>query len=147
MNTIKTILWSAGIGAGLGAGAMYLLDPDRGRRRRSLIREKAGATARVAQRAAGRVTRDLEHRAEGYMSQARQGANEPANDDILVARVRARLGRLISHPHAVEVAAHHGAVTLSGQVPSEESEKLISGVERIPGVKSVENKLGLPVSA
>jgi len=130
-----------GVGAGIGAGLMYLLDPERGRRRRALIRERTGSVARDAQRAAGRVTRDLENRVQGQAAQARQRRQEPVNDDVLMARVRAKLGRLISHPHQVEVTARHGAVTLTGQVAPEETGRLISRIERVPGVKSVENRL------
>lgn len=36
-----SLLGSAGLGAGLGASLMYLLDPEGGRRRRALARDKA----------------------------------------------------------------------------------------------------------
>ena len=35
-------------GIGIGAALMYLLDPDRGRRRRALVRDKAVHFARVS---------------------------------------------------------------------------------------------------
>ena len=52
-------------GFGLGALAMFLLDPDNGRRRRTVARDKAvGAVNDVAQ-AAGSSARDLQNRAKG----------------------------------------------------------------------------------
>jgi len=45
---MRALLWM-----GLGAGAMYLLDPEQGRRRRALVREKmTEARRRIRSRAA-----------------------------------------------------------------------------------------------
>jgi hypothetical protein len=52
-------------GAGLGAGLMYLLDPQMGRRRRALARDQAVSLAHEAQDAAGVVARDATNRARG----------------------------------------------------------------------------------
>jgi hypothetical protein len=52
-------------GAGLGAGLMYLLDPQAGRRRRALVRDKAVSLAREVEDAAGVVTQDMKNRAQG----------------------------------------------------------------------------------
>jgi len=52
-------------GFGIGALAMFLLDPDSGRRRRTLAREKAvGAVNDVSDAASGKA-RDLQNRARG----------------------------------------------------------------------------------
>jgi len=55
-------------GAGLGAGLMYLFDPQLGRRRRAIARDKAVRLAHEAQDAAEVVTRDMRNRAQGLAS-------------------------------------------------------------------------------
>ncbi len=55
-------------GAGLGAGLMYLLDPQQGRRRRTLVRDKAVRLAHETQGAAEVVARDMRNRAGGLVS-------------------------------------------------------------------------------
>jgi hypothetical protein len=55
-------------GAGLGAGLMYLLDPDLGRRRRAIARDKAVRLAHETQDTAEVVARDMQNRAQGLAS-------------------------------------------------------------------------------
>src|SRR5437762_2000619 len=55
-------------GAGLGAGLMYFLDPQMGRRRRALARDKAVSLGHQAQDAAELVGRDMRNRARGLAS-------------------------------------------------------------------------------
>ena len=59
--------------AGLGAGAalMYLLDPDRGNRRRALIRDKMVKLNRQTQEAVGGRVTDLGNRAKGMLHEAK----------------------------------------------------------------------------
>src|SRR5437868_2972955 len=110
-------------GAGLGAGLMYFFDPQTGRRRRALLRDQftgllhdAGAAFRVA-------GRDISHRAYGLLAEGGSVlAGGPVSDQALTERVRARLGRLVSHPGAIDVSAHDGEVTLSGPVLADEVE-------------------------
>jgi hypothetical protein len=52
-------------GAGLGAGMMYLLDPQQGRRRRAMVRDKAVHLAHEARDAGCVVARDMRNRAQG----------------------------------------------------------------------------------
>jgi len=52
-------------GAGVGAGMMYLLDLDQGKRRRAFIRDQAARSARKTRDAVAATTRDAQHRAQG----------------------------------------------------------------------------------
>jgi hypothetical protein len=55
-------------GVGAGAGLMYLLDPQQGRRRRALVRDQAVRLAHEAQDTAEVVGRDMRNRARGLAS-------------------------------------------------------------------------------
>ena len=72
MREIFTLL------AGLGAGAalMYLLDPDRGNRRRALIRDKMVKLNRQTQEAVSGRVKDVSNRAKGMLHEAKS-ALEP----------------------------------------------------------------------
>ena len=51
--------------AGLGAGLMFLLDPDLGTRRRAILRDKLVSFMRLAAWAADKTSRDLKNRVYG----------------------------------------------------------------------------------
>ena len=130
------------IGAGLGAGLMYLLDPDRGRRRRVVLRDQARSTARRAGRRMNVVARDFSHRAAGLAAKTRHALEtERPADDVLAARVRAALGRVVSHPHAIRVTAAAGRVTLSGPILAREVPALLACAAAVRGVTGIENRL------
>jgi hypothetical protein len=54
-----------------GLGLAFILDPDRGARRRALIRDKATQTGRRLADGVGTKTRDLRNRAEGAAAELR----------------------------------------------------------------------------
>ena len=126
----------------LGAAAMYFLDPQAGRRRRALTRDKLVHTSRVLNDA-GRVTvRDTAQRAQGVWSEAKKlFLREEVSDAALVERVRAALGRVLSHPHPIETFVDRGHVDLSGPILAEEVRTLLSCVRRVPGVRGVSDHL------
>jgi len=130
-------------GLGVGAGMMYLTDPHEGRRRRARLREVAVHTSHGATAITGMTTRDLEHRVSGLVARtiATFMEDAPPIDDVLAARVRARLGRLVSHPGSIEVTARSGAVAVSGPIFEAEVEQLMKGVAAVPGVTAIENRL------
>ena len=131
-----------GAGAALGAGLMAILDPERGKRRRALIRDKATRAAHAAGEAAGVTWRDLSHRAAGVASEARRIARrEAVSNEVLAQRVRARIGRLVSHPGSIEVTANAGEVTLGGPVLQRELDGLLRGVRCTRGVTRMEDRL------
>ncbi|MEA2560184.1 MAG: hypothetical protein QOH06_1688 [Acidobacteriota bacterium] len=57
-------------GVGLGAGLMYLLDPDGGRRRRALARDKAVHGLKVSGKALRRTSADVGNRTRGLVAGA-----------------------------------------------------------------------------
>ena len=57
-------------GAGLGAGLMYLLDPDGGGRRRALVRDKAIHGVKVGERSLRGTSIHLGNKAKGLMAKA-----------------------------------------------------------------------------
>jgi uncharacterized membrane protein len=122
---------------------MYLLDPSRGKRRRALARDKAAHLWRRSESMADKTGRDVAHRVRGIASTA-GGVfrKEQVSGDVLAARVRSKLGRLVSHPGSIEVQAQDdGTVILSGPVLAREVHDLLTGVSKIRGVTRVENRL------
>ena len=67
--------------------------------------------------------------------------HEDVNDIKLVQRIRSRLGRLVSHPHAVVVSASEGHVTLEGPILSHELSRTVNCISRMEGVTHLENRL------
>ena len=130
-------------GAALGAIAMYAFDPDKGRRRRALARDKAVSVLLDTRHAAGATRRDVAHRLEGLRARAlRLFTLQPTTDDLqLIERVRARMGRMVSHPHAIQVGAFGARVTLSGPILAHEAAPLLAAVRTVWGVRSVEDLL------
>ena len=128
---------------GLGAGMMFVLDPRLGRRRRALVRDKAQAYWRRMGKFISETARDARQRTYGLIVETRtqlSGAHVP-EDTVLVARVRAQIGHVVSHAGTIDVTAHQGRVTLSGSIPAHEVEKLLSAVASVAGVTAVVNRL------
>lgn len=129
-------------GMGLGAGLMYSLDPDRGRRRRALARDKAAHLWHAERDVLDKGMRDLRHRAEGAGAGLRKRlSSEPVPDRVLEERVRAAIGRCVSYPGSIDVDSREGRVTLAGPVLSGEVDELLRTTRRIPGVRGLEDRL------
>ena len=143
MNSRLTAL--GGVLGGLGAGAalMYFFDPDRGRRRRALVRDRVASAARApldAREAIGRLSRDVRNRSYGVVAEARNRLRrDEVSDPQLEARVRSRLGHRIEHSGWVDVRADHGVITLGGRIPAAEAASLLACVSRVRGVRDVDN--------
>src|SRR5438132_3496092 len=126
--------------AGLGAGLMFLLDPDLGTRRRAILRDKLISLSRLAAWAADKTSRDVKNRLYGTVVSAKAHFSDTdvdTPDDILVERVRSQMGRSVSHPHAIRVAAENCCITLTGEILSDEVNGLIQTVSSVKGVKEV----------
>lgn len=130
------------IGLGLGAGLMYIFDPERGRRRRAQARDSVAHLVNVTEDAIGKTSRDLNNRLSGIGAQVSSLFQcEEVSDEILTARVRSKLGRVVSHPHAIRVECREGKATLSGQVLAHEVELLRQAILSVNGVTEFEDRL------
>jgi uncharacterized membrane protein len=126
----------------IGAGLMYLLDPDRGRRRRAMVRDQMVSSWSDLDDAVDTAGRDLKNRARGVLAETRSRfRSDEADDNVLMARVRSEIGRVVSHPHAIQVRAEDCCVTLSGPVLADEEEALVAAVKGVRGVEGVLNHL------
>jgi len=130
-------------GLGIGAALMYLLDPARGARRRSLIRDKAARASRMTGRELIERAQDAKNRARGQVAQlrGRLAGDDQLDDDQLVARVRAELGHRVDRARSVEIAASNGEVTIRGHVPPDGVDDIVAAVRGVRGVKQVNNEL------
>lgn len=129
-------------GVGLGAGLMYLLDPDGGRRRRALARDKTVHGLKVGGKALRKTSIDMGNRTRGLVAQAGSRLHKGEVDDqVLAARVRSKLGRCLSHPSDVQVDTQDGRIILSGRVSASELDTLLSKVQKVKGVHEVESRL------
>lgn len=136
--------WLGGIA--LGAIAMYLADPNQGRRRRALVQDKMRSLSHKTSGAVSAAMHDAGNRLSGIQAQANrmmsQGArSKPIDNHVLEARVRSKLGRAMMNSHFIDVAADAGSVTLKGSVPPDDKQHVVTLVRSIPGVLEVRDKL------
>jgi len=144
-----SLVGSAGLGAGLGAGLMYLLDPQGGRGRRAVARDKSLSTLKKGSTAAAKTSRQLGNKTKGLVSQAgtklRRADLIPAK--ALLKKVRRSVRDAVSHPGAIQAALEDGRVILSGLVLASEVHGLLAIIETIEGVFGVDNRLEVHESA
>jgi hypothetical protein len=137
MNTTSLL-----VGAGAGAGLMYLLDPDLGNRRRALVRDQLVRARHLTEDAMDATSRDVRNRARGVVAELRSRL-VPADvtDDVLHERVRARLGQTVRYARSIETFVVDGVVTLHGPVLADDVARVVRRVGQVPGVRAVENRL------
>lgn len=129
-------------GAGMGAALAFILDPNGGARRRALVRDKMTRATRVTREGLDATARDFGNRARGIAAATRGRLSaEEVSDEVLVERVRAKLGRASSHPRAIDVEARNGEVTLRGPILAHEADELVTFIGSVRGVQRVINEL------
>jgi uncharacterized membrane protein len=132
----------------VGAGAMYLLDPDRGTRRRSLLWDQGVHVSHKLGDGLASTARDARNRTAGAAAELRSRFRaDEADDEVLHDRVRSAIGRAVSHPSAITVLVSDGRVTLTGPVLAEEVDDLIERVKGVRGAQEVRNELEMHPSA
>jgi hypothetical protein len=127
-------------GIGLGAAAVFLLDPASGKRRRQRTLEFAVRVRTRAGHAAGALQRDFRNRLRGALSDRREHVGIATLDDaVLRERVHAAIGRIASHPHEIEVRVCDGCVTLNGpHLRADDRRRIVNAIGRVDGVEAVD---------
>lgn len=129
--------------AGIGAGAMYLADPDRGRGRRAELRDRATALTR---RKRDEVER--QRRFEAGVAEGARHGNEPlgppADDQALRDRIRSQLGPDFPTDR-VSLDVVEGVAEVRGELDDRAAiDRLVEAVGNISGVARVNNLLHVP---
>jgi len=121
-------------GAALGAGLMYLLDFNKGTRRRTGLRNLAAIAAakirHLQPQERARLTRTLS-----------VVPPKPVPDWVLAERARLEIWRGVTHPESVQVTARDGRLTLWGPVLAGEPETLREKLAKLPGLRQLELQL------
>ena len=136
---------------GLGALLAYFFDPDNGRRRRAMARDRVPAFFRGMGQKAQRTGGAVAAKAEGAKQKATHLKEEekPQPDDVTLARkVETEIFRDAEVPKGqINVNAENGKIVLRGEV---EKPELIQDLEKktkkVQGVTEVENLLHTPGS-
>jgi hypothetical protein len=135
------------LGSAAGAGAMYLLDPIRGRRRRQAVRQRTAGAIRDIERSGSRRIRFraavVRGRWKGLAHRLRPTPPPELDDAELAHKVQSIVFRDRNVPKGrISINAEDGCVVLRGQVDQPELiAELEQSVRRIAGVRDVENLL------
>jgi len=137
-------------GAGFGAAAAYFLDAGSGRRRRSLVQDKAARFTREGGGSVQGAAQAVTSRAQGVAAKAQQagtgGDSAPGDDQTLKSKVESEIFRPADAPKGqVNVSVVNAVVELRGQVDDEaQAESLVKAARGVTGVKDVRNLMHLP---
>jgi osmotically-inducible protein OsmY len=130
-------------GAICGSIGIYLLDPERGRSRRSDVVQRTSRISRRTQRMLARRASIAAGRAGGLVHRARHRgvADRLPSDEKLLDRVRSEVFRSPDVPKGqVNINVEHGTVVLRGHVDSEAMRtRLEAATQAVKGVREVEN--------
>lgn len=126
-----------------GAATMYYLDPQMGRRRRALARDKLDAASHQISDFAQAMSKRSTNRLDGLLANARTLAQpvKPLDDERLRERIRARMGHMVSHPRAIDVQVADGHVTLSGKILARDVDAMHRAVSYVAGVNSIDDQV------
>jgi hypothetical protein len=131
-----------------GAALAYLFDPESGRRRRAMLRDRSVAFVRRGGRQAEQAGRAVAAEAYGVSQKARHLKEEPKeyDDATLAQKVQSEVFRDEDVPKGqINVNAEDGVVVLRGEVERPELiEALVERTRDVQGVRDVRNLLHLP---
>jgi osmotically-inducible protein OsmY len=133
----------------LGAALTYFYDPDQGRRRRAMAKDRIAGFFRKTARQGEELGRSASAQAEGMAKKTTHLKEEqkPQPDDVTLARkVETEIFRDAEVPKGqINVNAENGKIVLRGEVGEPE---MIGDLEerarKVQGVNDVENLLRVP---
>jgi osmotically-inducible protein OsmY len=144
MRSRKTIPFFLAAATG-GAAFMYFSDPQHGRRRRHVTRDKALSLARHGARRGRKLVHHASSDARGYLERAKhaRGGSEDLDDTTLVDKVESIVFRDRDVPKGqINVNAENGVVFLRGEVDTPELVNALEArVRKVKGVRGVKNLL------
>jgi len=139
-------LFSSLITLGMGAGLMYFLDPENGRRRQAEVRDRVSAALRKSDLTIHRTMKDFRNRTRGMMYETASWLrSEPTADWILEERIRSKLGHWSANPGAIDIRVENGVVYLTGAIIQAEVDELASNIRDMQGVENIENQMDIYV--
>jgi BON domain len=133
---------------GIAAGLTYFFDPENGKRRRSMVVQRAGGLFRTGVRKGERAGRAVGSQAYGVKQKvAHVRGDEPKDltDETLKSKVETEIFRDAEAPKGkVDVNVVDGVVYLRGELEPELIDDLVNATRKVSGVKDVENLLHTP---
>jgi BON domain-containing protein len=130
---------SLALGAGLGAGLMFVLNPAR---RRAPVRNKT-VRALARERLTTEPNDPMDQRFNCVGAEILARKLPPPTDHQLEKRVRSELGNHIEHGWTIEVIAEDGFVVLRGNVLQNQLEDAVSTARDVHGVRKVWSEMGV----
>jgi osmotically-inducible protein OsmY len=131
-----------------GAALAYFMDPQNGRRRRHVTRDRALSLARHGARRGRKLVHHVSSDARGYVERARHAGDSDGelDDATLVDKVESIVFRDRDVPKGqININAENGVVFLRGQVDQPELvSSLEARVRKVRGVRGVTNLLHAP---
>jgi hypothetical protein len=136
------------LGALVGAAIAYFFDPQNGRRRRAMVRDRSAGFVRQGGRSAARAGRAVGAEAYGVSQKVQHLKEEPKDfdDATLADKIRSEVFRDPDVPKGnINVNVQRGIVQLRGEVPRLELiDDLVEQTRKVQGVREVENLLHVP---
>jgi hyperosmotically inducible periplasmic protein len=132
----------------IGAGAAYFLDPQQGRRRRSMVRDRSLAFVRRVRRVGIGKLKLVGGHARGVQALVARLIRRPrvaTDDETVTQRIRSDAFRDVGvSTREVDVDVENGVAKLRGEVEDDSlAVKLVERVRKVPGVKDVSTELAI----
>jgi len=121
------------LGAGLGAGLMFILNPAR---RKAPVQNKT-TRALARERLTTESSDSMDQPFSGVAAEILARKTPPPSDQQIEKRVRSELGHQLEHGWTIDVVADDGFVTLRGNVLRNELEDAVSTAREVHGVRKV----------